>query len=102
MNWQCTSFLGNLNGRKNCLTFYRLDEKLSHGYEQIHQQGAEIDELVRRKERSKKNSTLVQWYLQLLDEMDKMDNLRSMHVTRGANKRLRLHQREGQIFVLTK
>ena len=54
MNWQCTSFLGNLNGRKNCLTFYRLDEKLSHGYEQIHQQGAEIDELVRRKERSKK------------------------------------------------
>ena len=93
MNWLFTSLFGNLNDRKSCLTFWRLEDKLSHGYKQIHQLGAEIDEPIRRKERSKKIATTVQWYLQLLDQMDKIDNLSFRHFKPDANERLSLQQR---------
>ena len=100
MNWVWTSVIGSLTDRKNCLTFCWLEDKFNHGYEQIQQLGAEIDELIGTKDRSTKITTLVQQYNQLLDEMDKIGDQKSGHLATGTNERMLLQQKKWQTLWL--
>ena len=75
---------------------------MNHNCGKIPQLGAEIDELIRKKEHSTKTATMVPLYNQILVEMDKIDDQKFRHITPGTNEGMRLEQKGRRIDGLRK
>ena len=78
-----------LKERGFCLTFCRLEDKMSLGSEKEGPLKEQIEERIRRKERPAKLANLVERYNQLSDEMDKIDDQKSKNLKSDADERMR-------------
>ena len=100
MNWVCTVLLGSLVDKRNCLPIRRLEDKVTHVYEQIHELIAAFDKLNQTNERPTKIATMVQRYNHFSNQREKNDDKGSRQLSPGNSECLRLRQRERQTLEL--